>query len=149
MNPTANAYRHILFATDFGPAAQTIGSRAVELARHYQFRLSLLHVVEYVPTDLGGDFGMPPPLEVETELLARSRQRLTELATQLKAGDATQFVQVGTTKHEILRLAEAQAADLIVLGSHGRSGLGRLLGSTANAVLHGAPCDVLAVRVTE
>lgn len=44
-------------------------------------------------------------------------------------------------------MAEEQKADLIVIGSHGRHGLGRLLGSTANGVLQGAPCDVLAVRI--
>jgi universal stress protein A len=149
MSPTTDAYRHILFATDFGPAARSIGARAVELARRYDARLSLVHVVEYVPLDFSGDFGIPPPVEVETELQARSRERLAELATQLGAADAGRFVEVGTTKHEILRLAQTEAVDLIVLGSHGRSGLGLLLGSTANAVLHGAACDVLAVRVRE
>jgi universal stress protein A len=55
----------------------------------------------------------------------------------------------GNTRREILRVAEENGVDLIVLGSHGRQGIQLLLGSTANAVLHGAPCDVLAVRVKD
>ena len=53
----------------------------------------------------------------------------------------------GQPRQEIHRLAEEQQCDLIIVGSHGRHGLALLLGSTANDVLHGAPCDVLAVRL--
>ena len=53
----------------------------------------------------------------------------------------------GQPRQEIHTLAKAQECDLIVVGSHGRHGLALLLGSTANDVLHGAPCDVLAVRL--
>jgi len=53
----------------------------------------------------------------------------------------------GQPRQEIHRLADEQDCDLIVVGSHGRHGLALLLGSTANDVLHGAPCDVLAVRL--
>ena len=55
----------------------------------------------------------------------------------------------GSTRREILRLAKELDTNLIVIGSHGREGIQRLLGSTANAVLHGAPCDVLAVRIKD
>jgi universal stress protein A len=57
------------------------------------------------------------------------------------------WVELGATKFEIARVAKENTFDLIVVGSHGRHGVALLLGSTANAVLHGAPCDVLAVRV--
>lgn len=58
-----------------------------------------------------------------------------------------QYLERGHAPTQILRLAKDTGADLIVVGSHGRHGLRLLLGSTANAVLHGAECDVLAVRV--
>ena len=57
------------------------------------------------------------------------------------------MVNAPSTKEGILGAAKEHGADLIVVGSHGRHGLALLLGSTANAVLHGAPCDVLAVRI--
>ncbi len=60
-----------------------------------------------------------------------------------------QHLIFGRPESEIHRIAEEQGADLIVVGSHGRHGLALLLGSTANGVLHGASCDVLAVRVGE
>jgi universal stress protein A len=50
---------------------------------------------------------------------------------------------------EIVRVAEEESADLIIVGSHGRHGLALLLGSTANNVLHHAPCDVMAVRLPD
>jgi universal stress protein A len=56
-------------------------------------------------------------------------------------------VKIGNPAHEIRDAATELEADLIVVGTHGRHGLGLLLGSTANAVLHGVGCDVLAVRV--
>ena len=63
--------------------------------------------------------------------------------------DVQQSVEVGSVKHEILRFAEEQDCDLIVIGAHGRHGVATLLGSTANAVLHGTKCDVLCVRLGE
>jgi universal stress protein A len=57
------------------------------------------------------------------------------------------YIVTGHTESEIHRVAKEISADLIIVGSHGRHGLALLLGSTANGVLHGATCDVLAVRV--
>ena len=74
---------------------------------------------------------------------------LDRLATELNVPDAQCHITLGSTGSEIRRVAEEQGVDLIVVGSHGRHGLALLLGSTANAVLHGAPCDVLAVRVKD
>ncbi len=59
------------------------------------------------------------------------------------------YVEIGPPKSKILEIAENIAADLIICGSHGRHGLSLLLGSTANAILHGAKCDVLTVRLPE
>ena len=57
------------------------------------------------------------------------------------------MVTVGRPESEIHRLAKEEGADLVIVGSHGRKGLQLLLGSTANGVLHGTECDVLAVRI--
>ncbi|MGD8429338.1 MAG: universal stress protein [Ectothiorhodospiraceae bacterium] len=141
------AYRHILIAVDFQPDSDRVAQRALGLAEKYEARLSLLHVVENMPVEPGNELMIPPATSVESELLENAERRLRELADRLGVPRAQHTVAVGHTKYEILDFAREQEVDLIVVGSHGRHGLALLLGSTANAVLHGAPCDVLAVRI--
>ncbi len=140
-------YHHILLATDFAPESRRVGERAVELASRYGARLGLLHVVDYVPLELSNDMMLAEPVDVDGRLVEEARENLDRLAGELGQSDAQRWVVLGSTGPEIKRIAEEHGVDLIVVGSHGRHGLALLLGSTANAVLHGAPCDVLAVRV--
>jgi universal stress protein A len=88
-----------------------------------------------------------PAVQIEEELIQRARQRLKELAARLDLADCECFVEAGNIKAEIIRVAGEQQADLIVLGSRERHGLAILLNFTEDAVLHAAPCDVLAVRL--
>ena len=142
------AYRHVLLATDFTDEALHVGARAKEIAQRYGARLTLVHVIEQVVVSPGYDL-LPVLPEVPDEVLQTSSQEaLRRLAERLEVQDAGQRVIIGvSTKEGILEAARELGADLIVIGSHGRHGLALLLGSTANAVLHGAPCDVLAVRI--
>jgi universal stress protein A len=142
-------YRKILVAVDLSPEARTVLARACELRVHYKSELYLIHVVE--PIVLGGDYDLVPamPVEIEETLLQRAKSYLGTLVGEINLTDARQIVEVGSVKHEILRFAEEQACDLIVIGAHGRHGVATLLGSTANAVLHGTKCDVLCVRLGE
>jgi universal stress protein A len=142
----SGAYKHVLLAVDFSPATEPTARRAVELAQHYGARLSLIHVVEYLPVPMDTELMLPPLAGVEEQLMENARRRLAQTAERLNIADAPRHVELGSTKLEILRVAGAERVDLIVVGSHGRHGLARMLGSTASAVLHGAHCDVLAVR---
>jgi universal stress protein A len=142
-------YTHILLAIDFSPATDSVTRQAMELCRTFKTKLSLVHVVEFTPMNLSNDMALPQEVEFGQELLEQSKQRLQELGKELGVDQSECFVTQGSTRHEILHLAEEQKMDLIVIGSHGRQGIQRLLGSTANAVLHGAPCDVLAVRIKD
>jgi len=146
-----NAYQHILWATDFSEEALQVGARAKEIAGFYGARLSLIHVIEQISlsnTSYELIPVMPTPLLPEETLQEIARESLARLAEQLDIKEAQQGVVVAvSTKEGILSTALEQKVDLIVVGSHGRHGLALLLGSTANAVLHGAPCDVLAVRI--
>ena len=67
------------------------------------------------------------------------------MAERLGVDAKHRFLEFGSTKNEVLRVAEEQKIDLIVTGSHGKHGLALLLGSTAQAILHGAHCDMLIV----
>ena len=85
---------------------------------------------------------------LETGQMRRhSETRLAELASEFDVDGGNVHVLTGRTISKIHDVADAESADLVVVGSHGRHGLGLLLGSTANGVLHGARRDVLAVRV--
>jgi universal stress protein A len=143
-------YQHVLFATDFSEDALRVGERAREIARKCGARLSLIHVVEDVNISLGGGYELLPVLPdlPDEALLQEARTALGKLAQRLDVTDASLWVvNALSTKEGILGAAKDHPVDLIVVGSHGRHGLALLLGSTANAVLHGAPCDVLAVRI--
>lgn len=143
-------YQHVLFATDFSPEAVQVGERAKDITQHYKAKLSLIHVVEEVNISAGYEL-MPLVPELPDEAMVREAQEgLERLAQKLDLTAAEKWVvTAATTKEGVLRTAAEKNVDLIVVGSHGRHGLALLLGSTANAVLHGAPCDVLAVRIRE
>ena len=86
-------------------------------------------------------------LDLTAELMTVAKKRLVKLAKKLNITDDCQWMETGSPKLEIIRIAEENNVDLIVVGSHGRHGFALLLGSTANGVLHHAQCDVLAVRL--
>jgi universal stress protein A len=140
------AYQHILAAVDLSPEGREVLERARDLAQRYGSALSLIHVIEPLPVDAAGE-ALLPPMSIESELHDNAEHKLRELADQAGLEQSRRHIVMGYTKREIISFAQEQAVDLIVVGSHGRHGLALLLGSTANAVLHGAPCDVLAVRI--
>ncbi|HKJ95514.1 MAG TPA: universal stress protein [Gammaproteobacteria bacterium] len=140
-------YRHVLLAADFQDDCTQVADRAKDIAARYSAWLSLLHVVENMPIEPGNELMIPPTTSVESELLAHAERRLRQLGETLGVPPERRQVRIGQTKGEILAYAVEESVDLIVVGSHGRHGLALLLGSTANALLHGAACDVLAVRI--
>lgn len=141
-------HRHILAAVDFGGDSDQVIDRAAALARAMGARLSLVHVVEFLHFDLASELVLPQDVHLETQMVEAATRRLAAIAADIDVdGSVNHWVELGATKQEIIRIAGTQGVDLIVIGSHGRHGIGRLLGSTANAVLHGASCDVLAVRI--
>lgn len=140
-------YQHLLIAVDLTEASEKVANRALALAQRCDARLSLVHVVEYVPVDPAGEALLPPPVNMEDELMDAARQRLDALAGKLNLPDCRRHVVLGNIKTEVARIASENEVDLIVLGSHERHGLQLLLGSTERSVLSAAPCDVLAVRL--
>lgn len=139
-------YNHILLAADFNDDSEIVEKRAAALQNTFSATLSLVHVLEPISIAYGGEF--PVDLgDLHKELEKQAMTQLRELGQKLGVPEDRQYLEVGITEKEILRVAEDKGADLIVIGSHGRHGLALLLGSTANAVLHHAKIDVLAVRI--
>jgi len=140
-------YEHILVAVDLTEECDPVIRRACELATSGGAKLSMVHIVEPMAMAFGGDVPMDLS-QLQQQQFDQAKAKLDSLKQkypQINAGDS--HLTYGQPRQEIHQLAKDQKCDLIVVGSHGRHGLALLLGSTANDVLHGAPCDVLAVRL--
>ncbi len=140
-------YGRILLCVDFSEESDRVAARARDIADRYGAGLRLIHVVEHLPVDTTGEFMAPQQILAHEDMLENATERLHRIAERIGVPSADCCVAAGYTKQEILAHAKDIQCDLIVVGSHGRHGLALLLGSTANALLHGAECDVLAVRV--
>ena len=139
-------YARILLVVALDEHSERIGARARDIAALCNAELSLLHVVEYVPVEPKGET-LLPAVQIEEELVQRAKHRLAELAQRLGVESARREVAAGNIKAEIVRAAQDQKADLIVLGSRERHGPSILVNFTEDTVLHAASCDVLAVRL--
>ncbi|MBT3146211.1 universal stress protein [Neptunomonas phycophila] len=139
-------YSNILLAVDLSDESDQLIEKTRAIARNNDATVTVLHVIEPLSFAYGGDVPMDLTT-VQDQLNEHARTNLAAFTKKLDFPVADQMVLVGHTETEIHRIAEAKNCDLIVVGSHGRHGLALLLGSTANSVLHGAPCDVLAIRI--
>ncbi len=144
---SAFTYRHLLLAVDFATETDPVIERASHLREQCGARMSILHVVEYLPMAYSGDLVLPDNFDLEQELLEVAKKQMKIVGERLNVAPEDRHIEIGGTGHTILRVAGELQVDLIVLGSHGRHGLAVLLGSTARSVLNGAGCDVLAVRI--
>jgi universal stress protein A len=139
------AYSRILAAVDLTEGSRAVAQRACELARAGSGSVRLLHVVEFVPLEPMSD-SLLPVMQIDDQILDRARAQIEMLASELGLPAGSGRVEAGSAKSEILRHAREQRCDLIVLGCRERHGLSILIHRTEDSVLHGAPCDVLAVR---
>ncbi|GAA5444806.1 universal stress protein A homolog 2 [Microbulbifer sp. NBRC 101763] len=139
-------YQQILVGLDLSEESSQVLDKAAALAGAFGAELSLVHAIEPLTFAYGGDIPMDLS-EVQDQLQSQAKEQLQKAAQPLNIPPERQHVILGQPSTEIHRLAKDLEADLIIIGSHGRHGLALLLGSTANGVLHGAKCDVLAVRV--
>ncbi|MDQ5884756.1 MAG: universal stress protein [Pseudomonadota bacterium] len=137
-------YKKILYATDFDDVGIHAAHRARQIAEENNAQLYLVHVVEPIPAYAYPGFA--GFAEVEMSIREQAEKELKQLAEQLHIDEKHRILAFGSIKHEVLRIAKEHGIDLIVAGSHGKHGLAILLGSTAEAILHGASCDMLIVR---
>lgn len=143
----------ILFATDFSDDSINARPFAEELARRFGAEIIVLHVDQPMAPVMVGELGPAFDVGAMTQIVEEQRlaahRELDKMVTQLRDGQikARSLLRVGAPFVEIVRAAETEGADLIVLGTHGRSGLAHvLLGSVAERVVQKAGCAVLTVR---
>ena len=137
---------NIIIAVDSSEEADQVVSAAREFARDAS--LTLITVIQPIAYGYGpGQAGlMTNYANFEEEAAKAAAARLEALANRHDI-ICDKVTIIGQPAQEIRKQAADSNADLIVIGSHGRHGLGLLLGSTANGVLHGAPCSVFVVRI--
>jgi nucleotide-binding universal stress UspA family protein len=142
--------RRILLPTDFSSASRAAFKRALELARASRAQLIVVHVIEPTVPMVGEGYIPPQTYEsIEASARAYAKRNLDKVvALARKAGvRATARVLEGSAHDRIVRAARSLRADLIVMGTHGRAGLARLiLGSVAGRVIALAHCPVMTVR---
>jgi nucleotide-binding universal stress UspA family protein len=142
--------RRILHPTDFSPASRAAFKRAVAMAKADRAQLLLVHVLA-PPLPIAGEGYISPNVYDDLENSARkyAQTHLSALqATARKAGvKAVTLSLEGVVHEEIARAAKSKKADLIVIGTHGRTGLAEFfLGSVASRVAAAASCPVMTVR---
>ncbi len=141
--------KRILFPTDFSEGAMNALPYAVDMVRHYGAKLYMIHVIH----DLIAVSGLHIPHisvdEIYKEMAAAAKKELEEFG-EIERRDAKNIeyaILRGVPYEEILKFVDKNNIDLIVIGTHGRKGLDRVLfGSTAERVVRNAPCPVLTVR---
>jgi universal stress protein A len=137
-------------AVDVTQEASQVLERACDLAREHGARLSVCTVVKPLTQVYGGLDMMAytqASVNFEQEAAKQARTQVQSLAAACGVAGEDVHVYIGAPTSQVVEAAEVLGADLIVIGSHGKHGLGLLLGSTANGVLHRAGCDVLTVRI--
>ena len=145
--------RTVLIAVDASEEAEEVlrGAMDIDPRGSLDYR-----VINVVPPIMGGVSGMDgasfaaswPLREIEDSIVAETTKNIRERVAAFGIGPERVATRIGRPATEIRAHAKSVDADLIVIGSHGHHGLsGALLGSTANGVLHNAPCDVLTVRI--
>lgn len=137
------AQKTILFPTDFSTASDAALVHAESLARQMNARLLIVHVEEPPLAYGGGElyYGLPEP----------SSERILKMLEDVRPSDPsvpyTHRLTMGDPAGEVVRMAADENAEMIILGTHGRTGMTRLLmGSVAEAIVRRAPCPVLVYR---
>jgi nucleotide-binding universal stress UspA family protein len=143
-------FRQILHATDFSRASRPALARAIALARQNRAKLSIAHAVSPLVVSFGDGFVSPSTYEaIDRDAHDHAKKQLATLTTRAKRAGARAvgLLLDGLPHEQIPRAARRMRADLIVIGTHGRTGVSKvLLGSVAERIVRLAPCPVLTVR---
>ncbi len=140
----------ILFPTDFSNGARAAMDHAISLAKDYSAKLILIYVAQNVPVTEWDNLSPHYETELMDDLEKSAGIEMGKWVSEVsaKAGDVDQVIARGVPFVEIIKTAREKKADLIVIGTHGRTGIDHMLfGSTAEKVVRKSPCPVLTVRI--
>jgi universal stress protein A len=139
-------YKHILVAIDVNAPHESIIRKALAVCQSSE---DLILMYTLLPTTYIQPYLYPMEFNAidDSERMSLAHKKLSDIATEFGITESNVFVKMGVAADEIKEMANEKNIELIVIGTHGRSGIKLLLGSTANSVLHGVQQDVLAVRV--
>lgn len=145
------AIRKILVPTDFSDCSEAALAYGRHMAQAFGASLHVLHVVQDPYTQPWAAEAFPAPLgDLLVQWEEQARARMVDSLPEAERASTTVATQIGSPFFEIVRYAQDEQIDLIVLGTHGRGPLGHmLLGSVAEKVVRKAPCPVLTVRHTQ
>jgi universal stress protein A len=144
-------YRHILVASDFSEYAEMALKKATEIATPFNAKITVIHAAEVLSAEIYpalGELSIPVLADnpdFEKKQMERLQKELDDSIHKLNFSNISTAIETGHPVDTILEYALKHNVDLIVMGSHGRRGLARLLGSSTNGVINHAPCDVLTV----
>lgn len=145
-------YKRVLCSVDLTDEATLVIAAAAEVAQAQGAELDIMTVIRPLTHAYAGfeTAGVPQALaNFEAEARESAQGALNRWVEELGVEAANLLIEIGRPADQVKAIAKERGADLIVMGSHGKHGLGLLLGSTANGVLHGAPCDVLTIRIED
>ncbi len=141
-------YTTLICAIDLSDESEAIVNKAIKLTQHDAERIHLVHACEHPITGYGETTGRNHQV-TESQIRQDVFPELKRIAEKHEIPQDNIHIPFGKPADAIHTLSDELEADLIIVGSHGHSGLRLLLGSTANSVIHGAGCDVLTVRIKQ
>lgn len=141
--------KNILVPVDYSHSGDAAMAYAVSLAKEYEAEIHLVHVYEQPFAYVDGGFASAPLPEVNPVDMESEKAKLNEVNPGAGIEFRREFI-VGSPADELVNYAKEHAIDMVVMGTHGRTGLGRLLmGSVAEAVVRRSPCPVLTIKQPE
>jgi universal stress protein A len=142
-------YKHILLATDLSDNSTMVSKKAAALAKLHHAKLSIAHIVEYVPPFYGvGEIAIDIELDTEQKLEREAHKKINALAQELGLEKPSIWILSGDKHEEIVHLVKKHHIDLIVAGNHNHHSMHLLFGgSLPEMMLHDLSCDIIVINL--
>lgn len=139
-------YNNILYPTDLSEDNAKMNQKITSLVQEFNASLTLIHVIEPIPA-----YGYPGAGDMMSPFINEAKKAMARLGEKLNVPADKQIIQCdyGSIKTQVVTAATDMGIDLIIVGSHSRHGLAKLLGSNASAIIQASHCDVLTIRYEE
>ena len=138
-------YQNILVATDLHNKDELpVPNTAIAIAKKHDAKITIISVAPKIPSYMGP--GLNSMVSLKNRMLQEAQAKIDYLKKNIDF-PADYLTAYGIVDQEIIKAAKKINADLLVIGSHGDQGVGKILGSTVSKVLNDAPCNVLVVRI--